>query len=269
MIVIRSVGTNVDTAAITEAWHDPRHWPGAMCHGPQDRICVVDVVKGHPVLILDSTSIPFHLNHTVQTGMEGHHSILYAQTADLLLITSHTAGIIRAVSCFTDKPIWEVTGEVDGLRCDPHDLVYSSQHDVVFVCDGLNRRLLVLEPMSGKCVQTIDLSQHVAVAWNPHLYEDQLILYHSKDKKPKLSYYTVSIDAYFTESQKCYISKYFKIKEALSSQISILCEFFVQDASNYSCVIYTCTTAQYTYNVINIFMIDRMVDIFHMYFYFI
>ena len=184
---------NMDTATISEAWHDPRHRPGQMCHGPQGTICAVDGVKGQcPVLILDSTSIPFQLEHVVQTRMERFYSISYVPTADLLLITSQSLGIIRAVSCFTDKLIWEVTGEIDGLPCNPYGLVYSSQHDVVFVCNGVNR-ILVLAPISGECVQTIDLSQHVTVAWEPHLYEDQLILYYRKDMKPKLSYYTVSI----------------------------------------------------------------------------
>ena len=187
---------NMDTVTITEAWHDPRCKPGPMCHGPQDRVCAVDIVKGRPVIILDSTSILFYLKYTVHTQMEGHHSISCVPTADLLLITDHSPGIIRAVSFFTDKLIWQVTGEVDGLPCDPHGLVYSSQHDMVFVCDGLNRRILILEPMSGECVQTIDLSQHVTVAWQPHLYEDQLILRHSgTDYKPKLSYFTVSLNS--------------------------------------------------------------------------
>ena len=187
---------NMDTATITEAWHDPRSKPGPICHGPQDRVCAAEIVKGYQVVILDSTSIPFHLKYTVHTQMESLLDISYLPTADLLVIAHHSPGIIQAVSCFTDKLIWEVTGEIDGLPCDPHGLVYSSQHDVVFVCDGVNRRILVLAPMSGECVQTIDLSQHVDVAWKPHLYEDQLILHHSgTDGKPKLSYFTVSLNS--------------------------------------------------------------------------
>ena len=185
---------NMDTAAITEAWHSPEHLPGKMCHGAQGKICVVDSVMGFPVLILDSTTHHFQLENTVQTNMKKYHDICYIPTVDVIVISDWDPSIIHAVS-LTSQILWELTGPVDGAACDPQGLVYSQNHEALLAADGRNKRILVLQPESGQCLQTIDLSQHVRVAWFPHLYEDQLVLYHDgKDVKPKLSYYTVSVE---------------------------------------------------------------------------
>ena len=186
---------NMDTAAITEAWHNPEHWPGRMCNGAQGKICVVDFVMGFPVLILDSTTHHFQLENTVQTNMESYYDICYIPTVDVNVISAwEPSPIIRTMS-LTSQILWEFTGPVDGTACEPHGLVYSQNHEALLAADGINKRILVLQPESGQCLQTIDLSQHVLTAWDPHLYEDQLILYHQgKDGKLKLSHYTVSIE---------------------------------------------------------------------------
>ena len=184
---------NMDTAAITEAWHNPKHRPGMMCHGAQGKICVVDYVKDL-VLILDSTTHDFQLENTVQTNMKGCYDICYIPTVDVIVISAWYLSIIRAMS-LTSQILWEFTGPVDGTACEPLGLVYSQNHEALLAADGFNKRILVLQPGSGQCLQTIDLSQHVLYAWDPYLYEDQLVLHHQgKDYKPKLSYYTVSIE---------------------------------------------------------------------------
>ena len=183
---------NIDTATITEAWHNPRYRVGAMCHGPQGTVCAVDTMKGVAVLILDCSTSHFHLKNTVTTNMEEYYDIYYIPTVDVIVISTWGSAIIRAVS-LTSQILWELTGSVDDAVCEPHGLVYSQRHDSLLAADGKNRRILVLQPQSGQCLQTIDLSQHVASAWEPHLYEDQLILSHETKVKPKLSYYTVSI----------------------------------------------------------------------------
>ena len=186
---------NMDTAAITEAWHNPQHRPWVMCNGAQGKICVEDDVKGLPVLILDSTTHHFQLEYTVQTNMKGCYDICYIPTVDVIVISTWTpSAIIRAVS-LTSQILWEFTGSVDGASCEPQGLVYSQRHDALLAADGQNKRILILQPESGQCLQIIDLSQHVLYTWQPHLYEDQLILYHwGKDGKDKLSYYMVSIE---------------------------------------------------------------------------
>ena len=193
---------NMNTTTVTEAFSDDKYRPGRMCHGPPGTICVVNRVNDNPVLVLNCTTTSFRLERTVQTQMQRYHSICYVPSVDLLLITNCTLGMVRAVSCSTDRVVWEVTGDVAGSPCDPHGAVYSPQHDVVFVCDGTNERILVLEPVSGECLQTVDLREHVDVAWDPYLRDDQLILRHKgTDGKPKLSYYKVcaSFTIFITE----------------------------------------------------------------------
>ena len=208
---------NMDTAAITEAWHHPKHRPEAMCHGAQGQICVVDLVKGAPVLILDSTTHHFKLKNTVQTNMKAYYDICYIPTVDGIVISNRDPSpIIRAVS-LTSQILWEFTGSVDGATCHPHGFVFLQKHEAILAADGDNKRILVLQPESGRCLQTIDVSQHVNIAWQLHLYEYQLILHHQKDRKPKLSYYTVSVSIEVKSS-------YDKLDDCISFIRKLLCK---------------------------------------------
>ena len=155
---------NMDTTTITVAWHNPRYRLGATCHGPQGTVCAVDNMKGVAVLILDCSTSHFHLKNTVTTNMENYYDICYIPTVDVIVISTWTPSpIIRAVS-LTSQILWELTGSVDGPACCPHGLVYSQRHHALLAADGTKRQILVLQPESGHCLQTIDLSQHVGSA---------------------------------------------------------------------------------------------------------
>ena len=110
---------NMDTASVTEAWYDPRHKPGPMYHGPQSTVCVVDDMKGIPVLLLDSSTAHFQLKNTVQTNMEKYYDICYISTVNTMVLNAWDPSIIRAVS-LTSQILWELTGSVGGASCDPH-----------------------------------------------------------------------------------------------------------------------------------------------------
>ena len=182
-----------NTGTVTEAFSDTRYLPGRMSHGSSNTIYVVHMIQPCPVLVLDTSTTMFRLIKTIKSDMLKFYDICYIPIIEMIVISNNNPTIIRAVS-LTSQILWELTGSVDGAACNPHGLVYSHRHDALLAADGNNSRIFVLQPESGQCLQTIDLSQHVLIAWEPHLYEDQLVLYHAgKDGKPKISYFAVSV----------------------------------------------------------------------------
>ena len=56
--------------------------------------------------------------------------------------------------------IWgKSTPEIDGKECQPQRLVYLPQMDLILVGDYNNRRIIVVEAVSGDVVQTIELEE--------------------------------------------------------------------------------------------------------------
>ena len=163
-----------------------------MFHGSSNTIYVVHVAKPCPALVLDTSTTMFRLIKTIKIDMPGVYDVCYIPVIEMIVISCPSPPVIRTVS-LTSQILWELTGSVDGAACEPHGLVYSQRHDALLVADGQNKRILVLQPESGRCLQTIDLSQH---AYDPYLYEDQLILHYGNKGKLNISYFTVSMERY-------------------------------------------------------------------------
>ena len=71
--------------------------------------------------------------------------------------------------------LWEVKGIVDGVKCDPHGVIYlPAPRDILLVCDGGNTRLLVLDPSTGNHRQSISLPETMG--------EVQDLCYHNNDE---------------------------------------------------------------------------------------
>ena len=128
----------------------------------------------------------------IQTKMKCIFGLCYIINTDILVLSSpRDPALIQAISMKTEEVLWEVK-EAEGLECNPHGMVYSHRHNVLLVADGKNKRLLVLQPTGGSCLQTIDVSSQVDCVWFPHIYGDQLIVHHQRlSSKQRLSYYTV------------------------------------------------------------------------------
>ena len=186
---------NLDTLDATIAFHDPKYYPGPMCHGENGKLYVMHSVKGGvPVLELDCTTLLFTgPSQIIQSGMETLYSIYYIPSPHKLLVFSeNNLSIIRAVSAETGEKVWEVRGEVDGKMCYPHGMLFSPQHQVLLVADGRNSRVLVLHPGDGLHLQTIQLDQEMGTIWEMSFHQNKLVVSHHDDSTHHVSCFSVN-----------------------------------------------------------------------------
>ena len=159
---------NMKTGEITTAFHDPSYYLGRMCQGDTGHIYVVHYVK----------------------GMERYHSICYIPTHRLIAVSNCDLGIVRAVSCDTEKVMWQLIGSVDGVECQPHGMMYSPQYDTLLVSGGINYRVLVLNSHDGSVRQVVPLSDDMCVS-ELCLHEKQVVMQHNVHNKEKVSYFSI------------------------------------------------------------------------------
>ena len=176
--VIRLIG--VESGEVSVAFHDRRHYPGGMCLGEAGEMFVVHNVKGpKPVLQLNCSTAEFSLIRSIKSGMVMVHSICYIPIHRLIVISARSSGVIRSVSCKSEVVVWQVKGQVDGVECDPHGMVFSPALDALFVTDGGNTRILVLSPRDGSLRQVLSLDHKIGTVVRLCLCNDQLVVCHS------------------------------------------------------------------------------------------
>ena len=186
---------NLDTLQATTAFHDTNYYPGNMSHGEKGKLYVVHQVNGEKkVMELDCSGETFSgPSKIVQTGMEMMYRMCYIPSPHrLIVLTRWKDSIIRAVGAETGEIVWEVKGEVDGVECEPHGMLFSPQHQVLLVADGGNCRVLVLHPGDGSHLQTIQLDQAVDVFCELCLHQNKLVVRHNDGRKEKVSYFSVN-----------------------------------------------------------------------------
>ena len=149
---------------------------------------VLDSVCNGPCEVPDSVfTVP---SRTLDTGLTqwctGMCYLPAPYRAIVLSIASE--GVIRAISVDRNEISWEVTGEVDELRCNPWGLMYSARHGGLLVCDGDNRRILVLEPSDGAHRQTLPLPGSTGSTYDIASHGDHIVLLH----QTKISYLSIS-----------------------------------------------------------------------------
>ncbi len=172
---------------------DTRNYLGVMCTGEEGEMYVVHSVRGSvSILQLDCSTTLFRVKKTIQTGMERYHSICYIPIHRLIVITHpiHGNNYIRAVSCESGEVAWEVKGQLKGLLCHPHSMTFSPTLDSLFVGDGINSRILVLDPWDGSLRQVLPLDQKMGSV-QLGLHNDQLIVRHNTAGKVILSYFSL------------------------------------------------------------------------------
>ncbi len=171
--------------------------PGRMCHGPNNTILVCDytawsrsVAEFH---FTSENTLTLSRLIPVQGGSRWICAVCYAETTQgPLLFTCHWGEhAIRATHLQSGHTQWQVKGQVDGKQCDPRGLCHGAGR--LYVADGFNKRILVLDAAKGDFIQSIELPQTVCVvnvAWSEQ--QPHLVVLHDKDSHShNISYFTI------------------------------------------------------------------------------
>ena len=148
---------------------------------------------------LDATSSEF------KGPIRGLHTDIMCETMcyiphpiNALVLSDAFSSNMVALSVERDVVIWEFPGEKGGIhhymKGGVHDrvgLLFHPEHNVLFVADGVRRRVLVLNPNNGDLIQTINLPE-LGEIWALGLYNNQLVMLHGNCVEEwKVSYFNV------------------------------------------------------------------------------
>ena len=87
--------------------------------------------------------------------------------------------------------MWELAGRVDGVECYTLGMSYSPHHNALLVADGINCRILVLNPQNGSVRQVMPLGGDIGVVAELCKIHKQIVVHHHlKNRKVKVSYYS-------------------------------------------------------------------------------
>ena len=95
------------------------------------------------------------------------------------------------MSAESGQKVWEANGEVDGKMCEPHGILFSSQHQVLLIADGSNCRVLVMHPRDGSHLQTIELEWKKQLIVGLCIHQNKLVVWHHDAHKLKISYFAI------------------------------------------------------------------------------
>ena len=124
-----------------------------MCEGEGNTLYVE--ASHNRVLELDCTQPVFSRTNTLTTNMSGHFKgMCYVPSPHKLLVASN-GGKVVAISCDTNKVAWERNKLC--FNSNPRGLYYSQTHHAILVADGFHSRILLLNPATGRKIQTIQL----------------------------------------------------------------------------------------------------------------
>ncbi len=190
--VIRQMNVENGNVSVVFSGRDTNHYPGMMSWGDEGEMYVVHSIRGSfPILQLDCSTVPFRVKKSIQTGMETCFSICYIPVHRLIVISS-ISSIIRAVSCESEKVVWEVKEQVEGVECHTHGMIFSPALDALFVADGWNTWILVLNPWDESLRQVLPLEREMGVIWELCLHNDQLIVNHGDTVSgQRISYFSL------------------------------------------------------------------------------
>ena len=167
--------------------------PGQLCHGPKGKLLVVDMNRGSKSLsILDySCNVSRHV--MLDTDLPLHICYLDFDCHGALVVkTDSELHMVSATSLETSTTIWRVQGEIHGQMCDPNGLCTDGK-EKVFIADGCNSRILVLNAEDGslaKCFNISSLGYIKDVAWCQE--ESYLLVRHLLNSKWSISHYDIA-----------------------------------------------------------------------------
>ncbi len=166
-----------------------------MCSGEEDRVFVVQNKNTRPVLELNCVKAHFHLVKVIPSGMDRYHSICY-DPSRRLIIFSRTAGTIRAVSCDTEQKVWEVKKQhVGDVQWNPHGMAFSRELDTLFVADGLNSRIILLDSANGCLKRVVHLGPEVGVVVHVCFLGQATVVHHNAaEQREKVSQFSLQAE---------------------------------------------------------------------------
>ena len=134
-----------------------------ICPGPKGTLLVAGHYQSLLQLQLDEKARKLHLVRQVQLLPFGKiEHMCYVAKNDLVILSSYCR--ITAVKLDTGakeaKPVWQLMGLVNGRQIDPQGIT-SDGKGRVFVADGDNSRILVLEASSGEVLQILLDDKHL------------------------------------------------------------------------------------------------------------
>ncbi len=181
---------NFITREIALAFKHQNHCLGYM-YLTDNELYVVSSVDGlKPILKLNCNQIPFVLNGTIQSEVSNFYSLCYIAVHRLIAF-SKPCGVVTALSSHTNELVWELKGEVEGVKCEPLGMVYSPVHQALLVADGCNHRVLVLNPKDGSVRQVLQFSSDMGCLAELCLYQEQIAVLHHDGEHVKVSFFIV------------------------------------------------------------------------------
>ena len=158
-----------------------------MCEGEGNTLYVE--ASHNRVLELDCSQTVFSRTETLTTKMSGNfRGMCYVPSPYRLLVASNGRKVV-AIARDTNKIAWERNKPC--FNTDPRGLYYSKVHHAILVADGNHSRILVLNPDTGRKIQTIRLPGMGEII-HMCLNNGQLIVRHSNLFGRKISVFSVN-----------------------------------------------------------------------------
>ena len=163
-----------------------------ICQGELNRLYVLS--KSDKIIELNTSTVPFKEvdRSSIRTKIKSnlYRDLCYVPDPHKIIIVSD--GItVHGISCDSKKIIWTLEDRVDGRKIDLHDLLYLPDRQIALVADGENRRVLVLDPISGSHRQTIELPGDWGEIKRLCIQGNQVVLLDVSDHGAKISFFSL------------------------------------------------------------------------------
>ena len=170
--------------------------PGIVCTGDQNRLYVISKKPKDWYQIgiaeLDCSEIPFkRLGFYPLKGID-YKRLCYTPSPYKVLIAGDKYRT-DAISCEKNETVWTLENHQDypKKRLEPQGVAFSVRYSALFLCDGSNKRILVLDPKDGSHLQTLDLPD-MGFIYDLCPHDGKFIMLHCQHPAYYLSYLSVN-----------------------------------------------------------------------------
>ena len=175
-----------------------------ICQGELNRLYVL--TNGDKIIELNTSTVPFKEveRSSIRTGIKSnlYRDLSYVPDPHKIIIVSD--GItVHGISCDSKNIVWTLEDRVDGRKIDPHDLLYLPDRQIVLVADGENRRVLVLDPISGSHRQTVELPGDLGEIKRLCIQGNQVVLLDVCDHGAKISFFSLREKQVTSSEARC------------------------------------------------------------------
>ena len=184
------------TGKATVAYKNSQHRPDHLCCKEQGRLWVFSNTAPPRVIELNCDKRPF-----TETGKAFKVQWLplefqYFPHPCNALVFSGLDGAVWAQSAETGEVLWKVSGKtIAGWKIKPQGMLAIPLLQVMLCADYFNNRILILDPVKGSILQTIQSPEEVGKPWNL-CWKDQLIVQsdHQGEGRRKASFFALTIN---------------------------------------------------------------------------